>query len=231
MKITGKYSIAFFLKLGIDFILLVNVLVLLTLPFLLNELYNDPQWTNTGRESVNGYSESGYSKNVNDINASASSGNNNDKSSVGGFNSSVLAESDYDINDQDSSAYRENVAGEGNSRWIFLNEIPDESYGFMLGFLYFSGASTAVILFLLRKVLRNLEKDIILDHSNARTFKRLSAACFVLVASFVVKMIFYNTFLTIFSFFVFVILGLFTLVLSEVFRQGAIAREDNELTI
>ena len=189
MKITGKYSIAYFLKLGVDFILLLNILTLLALPFLLNVLYENSEQA----AEKNGYSQETSSS-----------------ESVEGRDIRVIPE---------------------NSRWILLTEIPKESYGFMLGFLYFSGVGTAMILFLLRKVLKNLEKDIILDHSNAKSFKLLSLACLLLVVSFVVKILFYNTFLTIFCFFIFIVLGLFTLVLSEVFRQGAVIKEENELTI
>lgn len=189
MKITGKYSVAYFLKFGIDFILLVNVLTLICLPFLLNYLYENP--------------------------ASLSYG------------------TPYETNESFSSpdAVRNPKTFPENSKWILSTEIPQESFGFMLGFLYFSGASTAAILIFLRKVMKNLQKDIILDHTNARSFKYLSISCLGLVASFIVKIFFYNTFLTIFCFFIFIILGLFSLVLSEVFRQGAVIREENELTI
>lgn len=197
MKITGKFSVAFFLKLGIDLILLINILTLLTLPLVLDFLYE-----NARAQAV----ESGYSQNAPEDESENKSGNESGNESV----TAVFPE---------------------NTRWFLLSEIPKESYGFMLGFLYFSGVATAMILFLLRKVLQNLQKDIILDHSNAKIFKFLSLACFILVVSFIVKMIFYNTFLTIFCLFIFIILGLFSLVLSEVFRQGAVVREENALTI
>ena len=189
MKITGKYSVAYFLRFGIDFILLVNILTLLALPFLLNYLYENPTFLPSG--------------------------------------------SSYESKSADSSAEinRKSKAFPENSKWILSTEIPEESFGFMLGFLYFSGASTAAILIFLRKVMKNLQKDIILEHANARSFKYLSIACLGLVASFIVKIFFYNTFLTMFCFFIFIILGLFSLVLSEVFRQGAVIREENELTI
>ncbi len=195
MKITGKRSIAYFLKLGVDLILLVNLVTLLTLPFILSFLYE-----NARVQSM----ESGYSQ-------------------------SVSQESDQ--TPENSREKGDATEFPENSRWILLSEIPRESYGFMLGFLYFSGICTAMILFFLRRVLRNLERDVILDYANANIFKWLSLACFLLVLSFIVKMIFYNTFLTIFCFFIFIILGLFSLVLSEVFRQGAVVKEENELTI
>jgi hypothetical protein len=189
MKITGNLSVAFFLKLGIDLILLINILTLLILPFMLDFLYENA----SAMPAENGYSQSAAQEVTESGNADR-----------------VFPE---------------------NTRWIILSEIPKESYGFMLGFLYFSGIATAMILFLLRRVLRNLQKDVILDHSNARIFKLLSLSCFILVISFIIKMIFYNTFLTIFCFFIFIILGLFCLVLSEVFRQGAVIKEENALTI
>ncbi len=175
MKIIGKNSVAYFLKVAIEFLLVLNILVLITLPILLNALYAKPDVLDSKIESRADYS---------------------------------VASSDF-----------------------LLYEIPKESYGFMLGFLYFSGIGTGVILFLLRKILKNLENNIILDSSNAKSFKYLSLACFVLIFAFIIKMVFYNTFLTMFVFFVFIILGLFSLVLSEVFRQGAIIKEENELTI
>lgn len=189
MKITGKYSVAYCLRFGIDFILIVNILTLLSLPFLLNYLYENPA------------------------------------SLTGG----TVYESNISAPSQDAGLKLKTFPE--NSKWILSTEIPEESFGFMLGFLYFSGASTAAILIFMRKVMKNLQKDIILDHSNAKSFKFLSIACLGLVASFIVKIIFYNTFLTMFCFFLFIILGLFSLVLSEVFRQGAVIREENELTI
>lgn len=185
MKITGKYSVAFFLKLGIDLILLTNILVLLFLPFILNGIYRDPEMTRSGYEDSVSYTRQ--------------------ESETAGL-----------------------FSGSG---WILSNEIPEESYEFMLGFLYFSGIGTALILFFLRKIIKNLANNLILEHSNAVIFKHMSRACFFLVFTFIIKILFYNSFLSIFCFFLFIILGLFSLLLSEVFRQGALVKEENELTI
>ncbi len=170
MRITGKRSLTGFLKAAVDIVLVINILVLATLPLILNAIYHSPTLQYRGSEDV------------------------------------------------------------VNTLWL-LKEIPDESYTFMLVFLYFSGICTAYILFSLHRMLRNLAQGCILDHANASALKHLSYACTSLAAAFIVKMIFYNTFLTMFCFFVFVVLALFSLVLSEVFRQGAIVKEENELTI
>lgn len=170
MKITGKRSITWFLKIAVDLVLVINIIVLIALPFILNAIYNSP-------------------------------------------------------------ALQPGQSGERVSTLWLINEIPDESYAFMLIFLYFSGICTAFMLFSLHRVLRNLADGRILDHANASALKHLSVACGSLVSAFIVKIIFYNTFLTIFCFFIFIVLALFSLILSEVFRQGAVVKEENELTI
>lgn len=186
MKITGKGSLAGFLKIMIDIILVINILVLISLPLILNALYDNPKYVSEARSNS------------------------------------------YNISRTDSGA---DTRESQNVRGTFLNEIPRESYTFMLVFLYFSGAITAAMLFLLRKVLKNLENNLILNRTNAKTFKQMSLACFALVVTLIIKMLFYNTFMTIFTFFVFIVIGMFLIVLSEVFLQGAIAKEENELTI
>lgn len=170
MKITGKISITGFLKIAVDITLIFNVIILITLPFLLKTIYNAPDLQyGISEETIN---------------------------SIFGF-----------------------------------NEIPNESFIFMLIFLYFSGICTALILVSLHKILKNLQDGKILDYSNALVLKHLSFLCACLVMAFLVKIILYNSFLTIFSFFVFIILTLFSLILSEVFFQGAFTKEENELTI
>ena len=166
MRITGKRSITGFLKLAVGITLVLNLLVLIALPFLLDLIY----------------------------------------SSAG------------------TSEYVE------NSLWL-LNEIPKESYTFMLIFLYVSGVCTMVMLFSLFKVLKNLADNKILEHSNASMFRILFYSCLPLIAAFVFKIIFYNTLLTMFCFFLFILLALFSLIMAEVFRQGATVKEENDLTI
>ena len=186
MKITGKRSIAGILKTAIEVILIINLIVLILLPLILQAIYTNPglaERDNYSEEIVSGNSES------------------------------------------DESEPQDNI------RNSFFNEIPEESYLFMLIFLYASGGLTAFILLSLRKILNNLANNIILDRSNADAFRRLAFACFALVVTFIVKMIFYNSFLTMFCFFVFIVIAMFSLVLSEVFSQGAIIKDENELTI
>ncbi|MHB1452973.1 MAG: DUF2975 domain-containing protein [Saccharofermentanales bacterium] len=186
MKITGKRSIAGILKTAIEVILIINLIVLVLLPLILQAIYANPGLAERG-----GYSEAIVSGNA----------------------------------EEAGSTPQDNI------RESFFNEIPEESYLFMLLFLYASGGITAYILILLRKILNNLAHSIILDRANAGAFRRLSYACFLLVAAFIVKMIFYNSFLTMFCFFVFIVIAMFSLVLSEVFSQGAVMKEENELTI
>ena len=186
MKITGKRSVAGILKTAIEITLIINIIVLVLLPLILQAIYANP-----GLAERSGYPQ----EIVSDVSGSA------------GYESA------------------------DNIRTSFFNEIPEESYLFMLIFLYASGGLTAFILLSLRKILNNLANNIILDRSNAGAFRRLAFACFALVVTFIVKMIFYNSFLTMFCFFVFIVIAMFSLVLSEVFSQGAVIKDENELTI
>jgi len=56
-------------------------------------------------------------------------------------------------------------------------------------------------------------------------------ACYAISACYVVKTIFYISFLTVIIAMVFIIAGLFCTILSEVFRQAVIVKEENDLTI
>ncbi len=167
MRIVGKGSVAGLLKASVDILLLVNLIVLVLLPLILQAIYAAPADPGSG------------------------------------------------------SAIRRS----------FYNEIPKESYRFMLFFLYAAGILTASILLILRKILGNLACGVLLDRANAHAFRQEAYACFALTAAFIVKMLCYNSFLTIFCFFAFMVIALFSLVLSEVFRQAAAVKEENELTI
>jgi len=106
-----------------------------------------------------------------------------------------------------------------------------ESYVFFLALLLVTGLFALWIVFNLRKVLKNLNlmNPFVID--NVRSFKNISISSFVIAICYFIKMFFYNSFLTIVLTMVFVILGLFSLILSEVFRQAVLVKEENDLTI
>lgn len=106
-----------------------------------------------------------------------------------------------------------------------------EDYFFMLVFLYVCGTLSLGILVPGHLFLRNLEKRQPFDRKNPRYFRWLALAFLLMSAAFFVKMFLYNTLLTVFCAFLFLIFALLALILAEVFRQAGLIWEEHELTI
>jgi hypothetical protein len=104
-------------------------------------------------------------------------------------------------------------------------------YAFFLPFLYLAGILALVLVNELRKVFKTLNRMDPFRMDNVRSFKRISVCCFAIAFLYAVKIFFFNSFLTIILFMVFVIGGFFLLILAEVFRQAVIVKEENDLTI
>lgn len=107
----------------------------------------------------------------------------------------------------------------------------EESYNFLLGFLYVCGVFTLLVLFAGHQIMRSLEKNLPFDSKNPRRFMILALAFFLLSAAFFGKMLFYGTILTIFCAYLFLLLTLLSLILAEVFRQACKIWEEHQLTI
>lgn len=107
----------------------------------------------------------------------------------------------------------------------------EESYNFLLGFLYVAGVFTLLVLFVGHQIMRSLEKNLPFDPKNPRRFIFLALAFFLLSAAFFGKMLFYGTILTIFCAYLFLLLTLLSLILAEIFRQACKIWEEHQLTI
>jgi hypothetical protein len=107
----------------------------------------------------------------------------------------------------------------------------DENYYFLLGFFYFSGVFALSLVYEIRKIFKNLNKrnPFILD--NVKSLERMAFESFIISGAYGVKIILYPSILTIIMAMVFIILGLFLVILSEVFHQAVIVKEENDLTI
>lgn len=112
-----------------------------------------------------------------------------------------------------------------------LNGNTTELYAFMLPFLYVTGISAAIIVFELRKIFITLNRMDPFRMDNVKSFRRMAVCCFIIAAAYVVKIFTFNSFLTIILFMVFVIGGFMLLIVSEVFRQAVVVKEENDLTI
>ena len=106
-----------------------------------------------------------------------------------------------------------------------------ENYYFLLGFLFATGIFALVVVQEIRKLLKNLNKRNPFIMDNVKSLNRIAVSCLIIAACYVIKIIFYNSFLTIIITMVFIIAAFFSIILAEVFRQAVIVKEENDLTI
>ncbi len=107
----------------------------------------------------------------------------------------------------------------------------DENYYFLLVFFYLTGIFALKLVYEVRKVFKNLNKRNPFIIDNVKSLKSMAFSSFVISVAYGVKIIFYPSILTIILAMVFIILGLFLIVLAEVFHQAVIVKEENDLTI
>lgn len=106
-----------------------------------------------------------------------------------------------------------------------------EKYWFLLPFLYFTGVLALAILNELRKIFNTFNRRDPFLMENVKSLRNMALSAFAISALYIVKVILFNSFLTIILAMVFIIAGFFGLILAEVFRQAVIVKEENDLTI
>ncbi len=107
----------------------------------------------------------------------------------------------------------------------------DEKYWFLLPFLYITGLLALIILYNLRRILKTLGRKNPFMADNVKSLQHIAFSSFIIAGLYSVKVIFFNSFLTIIMAMAFVIAGLFTIILAEVFHQAVKVKEENDLTI
>ncbi len=113
----------------------------------------------------------------------------------------------------------------------FLYLGTEERYWFLLPFLYITGILAMIILFDIRHIFNTLGRRNPFMMDNVKSFKRIAAASLAIAFMYGLKIIFFNSFLTIILAMVFVIAGLFCIIIAEVFHQAVMVKEENDLTI
>ena len=118
-------------------------------------------------------------------------------------------------------------------KWYFgvIYRISSENYYFLLGFLYITGFFCLVIVFELKKIFKTLNRRNPFMMDNVKSLNRMAISAFIIALLYVIKVIFYNSFLTVIITMVFIVAGLFTVIFAEVFRQAIQVKEENDLTI
>lgn len=118
-------------------------------------------------------------------------------------------------------------------KW-YINTLPytsSENYFFMLGFLYFTGIVCLGLVNEIRKIFKTLNRRNPFMMDNVKSLNRVGWSCFIIAAAYILKIFLYNSVLTAIITMVFIIAGLFAIVLAEVFRQAIEVKEENDLTI
>lgn len=106
-----------------------------------------------------------------------------------------------------------------------------EDFSFLLIFLYICGALTLFLLIMGHLMMRTLEKGLPFDPKNAGYFRWIGMDFLLLSVAFCIKILIYNTMLTIFCAGIFAVFSLLSMILSEIFRQASIIWEEHQLTI
>jgi hypothetical protein len=118
-------------------------------------------------------------------------------------------------------------------RWCFDSFVwaNRENYNFLLLFLFITGLLCLAIIYELRIMLVTLNDRDPFRRENVASLKNIAVLALLISLAYVVKIIFYISFLTIIVSMVFLIIGLFSLILSEIFRQAVEVKEENDLTV
>jgi len=118
-------------------------------------------------------------------------------------------------------------------KWCFemITWTAGENYWFLLGFLFVTGTFGVVMVFELRQIFRRINEHKPFQRQNATNLKRIAALALLISAAYIIKMIFFISFLTIIVAIAFLVFGLAGLVFSELFKQAVEVKEENDLTI
>ena len=118
-------------------------------------------------------------------------------------------------------------------KWCFENIIwsTGENYWFLLVFLYLTGVLGLVMVYELRRIFKNINNHDPFTKQNTISLNRIASMSLLISAAYVVKILFFISFLTIIVAAVFLLVGLAGLVFSQLFRQAVEVKEENDLTI
>ncbi len=106
-----------------------------------------------------------------------------------------------------------------------------ENYRFLLVFLFLTGVFGLVMIYELRRMFCSINDHTPFSRQNIASLRRIATMALFISVAYMIKIIFYISFLTIIISIAFLLFGLAGLVFSEVFRQAVEVKEENDLTI
>lgn len=104
-------------------------------------------------------------------------------------------------------------------------------YWFLLVFLWVSGFLYLGIVYELRKMFKSLNQREPFRRENVASLKKIAVLALWVSAIYVIKIVFYISLLTMVIAMAALSVGLFALIIGEVFRQAVEVKEENDLTI
>ncbi len=118
-------------------------------------------------------------------------------------------------------------------KWYFglISRISNENYYFLLGFLYLNGAFYIAMVYQMKKIFKTLNNKNPFLRENVQSFRQIAVFSIFSALTYVVKIFFYNSILTVIVSAIFIMIGLFSLIMSEVFNEAVYVKEENDMTI
>lgn len=102
---------------------------------------------------------------------------------------------------------------------------------FLLALLYITGFFAILIVNEIRRIFKSLNKNDPFVMENSISLRNMGIYAFIISFCYIFKIIFFNSIATVIIIMIFVIAGFFSIILSEVFRQAVIAKQENDYTI
>lgn len=101
----------------------------------------------------------------------------------------------------------------------------------LLIMLYPSGVFAVLIEWEIFSIFRSLKDNNPFVIKNVKSFKRVAIYLFAIAALFIFKVVKLNTLMTMIGVLAFIVVGLLMLVLSDIFNQAVVYKQDHDLTI
>lgn len=113
----------------------------------------------------------------------------------------------------------------------YQNWFSDIYYCKLLALLYPTGLLALFIIYHIIKILGNINLNQPFAHNNIKHFSMIGYAALIISFLYLVALPFVQSFFMIIIVMIFTILGLFTLILSALFKKAIAFKEENDLTI
>lgn len=120
--------------------------------------------------------------------------------------------------------------------WLIMKIKPSHAndgkfFWFTISLLYITGVFAIWVVYETRNFFHSINQSTPFIYKNVKALRNIGYASFVISVFFAIKIACYPTILTIVITMIFIIIGVFGIVVAEVFRQAVDAKLENDLTI